>query len=148
MREELWSGTERVTEGAISAEEGSIVYVPRVTTGDPQKNTAPVLREDGRTVLTETVNYSDLLPGRDYLVQGVLLSKGTGLALTVYGQSVVAETRFTADATEGTVELTFNFNGAGLSGTDFYVRVTLLLGDYIIGHYEDSTGESGLYTVP
>ena len=60
--------------------------------------------------LTDTVSYSHLIPGKEYVLKGALMDKNTGKAFTENGEAVTAETIFTPEAPNGTVTVSFTFN--------------------------------------
>ncbi len=69
--------------------------------------------------LTDTVEYSGLTAGETYTVAGVLMDKETGEPLLNHeGEEVWAETTFTAEDTDGIVEVTYVFDANGLHGTE------------------------------
>lgn len=61
-------------------------------------------------VLTDIVAYQHLIPGKEYVLKGVLMDKTTGKALLIDGKEIHAETVFTPEtpAGETTVEFTFD----------------------------------------
>lgn len=72
--------------------------------------------------LTDTVEYKHLIPGKEYVVKGILMDKSTGKALIIGGCQVIAETTFTPEQPCGTVEVTFEFDSKYLkSETDVVV---------------------------
>ena len=60
--------------------------------------------------LTDTVSYSHLIPGKEYVLKGVLMDKNTGKAFTENGVAVTAETVFTPETPNGTVTVSFTFD--------------------------------------
>ena len=60
--------------------------------------------------LTDTVSYSHLIPGKEYVLKGTLMDKNTGKAFTENGEAVTAETVFTPEAPNGTVTVSFIFD--------------------------------------
>lgn len=60
--------------------------------------------------LTDTVSYKHLIPGKEYVLKGILMDKTTGKPLVIDGQEIHAETVFTPEtpAGETTVEFTFD----------------------------------------
>lgn len=60
--------------------------------------------------LTDTVSYSHLIPGKEYLLVGTLMDKSTGKAFIENGNAVTAETVFTPETPNGTVTVTFTFD--------------------------------------
>lgn len=60
--------------------------------------------------LTDTVSYSHLIPGKEYVLVGTLMDKSTGKAFIKNGNAVTAETVFTPETPNGTVTVTFTFD--------------------------------------
>ena len=60
--------------------------------------------------LTDTVSYSHLIPGKEYVLKGTLMDKNTGKAFTENGEAVTAETAFTPETPNGTVTVSFTFD--------------------------------------
>ena len=61
-------------------------------------------------MLTDTVSYSHLIPGKEYVLKGALMDKNTGKAFTESGEAVTAETVFTPETPNGTVTVSFTFD--------------------------------------
>ena len=60
--------------------------------------------------LTDTVSYSHLIPGKEYVLKGTLMDKNTGKVFTENDKAVTAETVFTPEAPNGTVAVSFTFD--------------------------------------
>ncbi len=60
--------------------------------------------------LTDTVSYSHLIPGKEYVLKGALMDKNTGKDFTENGEAVTAETVFTPETPNGTVTVSFTFD--------------------------------------
>lgn len=60
--------------------------------------------------LTDTVSYSHLIPGKEYVLKGTLMDKNTGKVFTENDKAVTAETVFTPETPNGTVTVTFTFD--------------------------------------
>ena len=76
---------------------------------------------DGNSTVVDTVAYTGLVPGKEYTVSGTLHVKKTDdegnvteEALEVDGKPVTAETTFTPESPDGTVEVTFTFDSAAI----------------------------------
>ena len=63
----------------------------------------------GEVTIVDTVEYRDLIVGKEYTVTGVLMNKATNKPLLIGGKEVTAETTFTAETTDGEVTVTFTF---------------------------------------
>ena len=60
--------------------------------------------------LTDTVSYQHLIPGREYVLKGVLMDKSTGEPLRIDGQEVRTETVFIPQSPFGDVIAAFTFD--------------------------------------
>lgn len=72
-------------------------------------------------MLTDTVSYKDLTPGKEYRATGVLMDKLTGKELLINGEKVTAEATFIAEEASGSIDVTFTFNATGLHGKEIVV---------------------------
>ena len=70
----------------------------------------------GEMSLTDVVPYHNLIPGKEYTMKGVLMDKETGKELVINGNTVTQEVTFTPEKADGSVELTFKFDGTSLGG--------------------------------
>lgn len=84
---------------------------------DGDKNVAT----DDKATVTDRVAYKNLIPGKEYTVKGTLHIKKTDdegkvteEILKVDGKPVMAETTFTPESAEGTVDVTFTFDSLSL----------------------------------
>ena len=69
----------------------------------------------GEVHLIDTVSYTNLIPGREYVMNGVLMDKATGQpALTPEGQQITGTAVFTPETASGTVDMEFVFNARAL----------------------------------
>ena len=76
---------------------------------------------DKDITLVDTVSYSNLVVGKEHKMYGTLMNKDTGKALTdAKGNPVTASATFTPTTANGTVKVTFKFDGtvAGLEKAD------------------------------
>lgn len=81
----------------------------------------------GDVVLVDTVSYSGLQIGKEYTVSGILMDKATGKPFLDFdGHEVKAETTFTPESRDGTVDVIFKFNSLNIKlDTDVVVFETL-----------------------
>lgn len=79
-----------------------------------------------KITITDVVSYTDLTPGKEYKLTGVLMNKATNDKLLIDGKEITAEATFTPKAPTGEVEMTFTFDARGLViETDTVVFETL-----------------------
>ena len=70
-----------------------------------------------KTTIIDTVTYSDLIVGKEYTVAGTLMVKSSGKELTdSNGSPITASKTFTAENTDGSVEIEFTFDSSLLAG--------------------------------
>lgn len=60
--------------------------------------------------LTDSVEYKHLVPGKEYVLKGVLMNKATGKTLEVDGKEITSEVKFTPEQPSGTVDVLFTFD--------------------------------------
>ena len=98
-------------------DEGQTVHFPEVhTTAKDSETKNNLSKADDKVTIIDTVKYTNLIPGKQYQVHGTLMDKETGNPLTVNDQEVTATKTFTPDKADGSVDLTFVFDGSALAG--------------------------------
>ena len=100
----------------------------------------------GEVTLIDTISYKNLKVGETYKISGVLMDKETGEPLLVGEQQVTAELEFTPSSPEGTVELTYTFDGSALAGKAVVVFEDLYLDENIVASHADITDEGQTIT--
>ncbi len=60
--------------------------------------------------LTDTVEYTSLIPNKEYTLKGELMDKTTGKELVINGEAITAETTFISTEPNGTVTVEFTFD--------------------------------------
>lgn len=99
-------------------DEGQTVYIPEIhTTAADQKTGINHTKSEEQATIVDTVLYSHLLPGKEYTVKGTLMNKKTGEAILINGEKVTVETTFTAEKSEGSVDVIFTFDASAIAPT-------------------------------
>lgn len=80
---------------------------------------------DSSVRLEDQVFYSGLVPSGSYSVKGILMDKATGQPLLVNGSPVEGATEFSPEEPNGFATVAFEFDGAGLEGTEAVIFETL-----------------------
>lgn len=115
--ENLYEGENEIGTHADLEDEGQTVEIPEIgTTLIGKDSQIHVINADEKITLVDTVKYKGLEKGREYKVDGVLYDKETKQPLEIDGKQVTASATFTAEASEGSVDVTFEFNGSDLAG--------------------------------
>ena len=98
---------------SLTDEEGPQVQTEATDAADGDH----VVQASGEVTIVDTVYYTNLTPGTAYHVSGTLMVKQTGEALTdADGNAVTGEADFTCKTSDGTVQITFTFDGSLLAG--------------------------------
>ena len=112
--EHLSKNGKQIAVHADITDEGQSVYWPEIHT-TATADGEHVIKAEGEVTLTDVVQYTNLLPGMDYVVTGTLVDKITGEAVTdENGVELTAEQRFTPESAEGSIEVTFQIPDASI----------------------------------
>ncbi|MBR4020234.1 MAG: VaFE repeat-containing surface-anchored protein, partial [Firmicutes bacterium] len=91
--------------------------------------------------IKDTVEYKGLKKGETYRLEGKLMNKETGKAITASGKAVTAETTFTPKMTDGQVDVEFEVPGSAVRGKALVVFEDLFLGDIKLATHADIDDE-------
>jgi len=147
--ETLYTENKEVGVHADITDKGQTVYIPKIrTTAISDDTTDHVTKADETITLIDTVAYTDLEVGREYTVSGKLMNRATNEPILVDGKEVTAETTFTPETTDGTVDVTFTFDGTGLEDTVVVVFETLYTEKKEVAVHADITDEKQSVYLP
>lgn len=94
-------------------DEGQTVYIPEIhTTAADQKTEINHTKSEETATIIDTVHYSHLLPGKEYTVKGVFMNKETGEEVLIDDKPITAETTFTPEKSEGSVDVISTFDSS------------------------------------
>lgn len=97
----------------------------------------------GKAVITDTVSYSALVPGKEYHLSGSLANALTGEAVSINGEPIRAELDFTPEQASGNVQLTFEFDADRIEAeTKLVIFEKLFTQDRLIASHEDKDDPS------
>ena len=125
------------------------IYFPEISTSLTDDVTGGHMAEAAENMsLTDTVNYKGLRPGREYVLKGILMDKATGKELLINGEKVTQELRFTPDDTDGSVDMTFTFDGSALAGKAVVAFESCLYDGKEIAVHHDIDSEEQTVHIP
>lgn len=130
-------------------DEAQTIHFPEVKT--TAKDSETDIRNsfaDEEITIVDTVSYKNVVPGKEYTVKGILMDKETGEKLLVDGKSVKSEATFTAESAEGTVDVTFTFDGTGLEGKSLVVFENLYFNGFEVAAHADIEDEGQTILIP
>lgn len=108
--------------------DGDVVEITVVNDLIPEIRTTAAIDEEKEVcatevfTLTDTVEYTHLVPGKEYTVKGILMDKATGEPFLQNGEQITSEVTFVPEAPSGSVEVLFVFD-AKLIKTDTNIVV-------------------------
>ncbi len=123
--------------GTIDDQFEGIPEIGTTATVDGEHTAEPA----GEVTLVDTVTYKNLKVGQTYKLSGVLMDKETGEPLLVNEQPVTTELEFTPTSSEGSVELTYTFDGSALAGKSMVVFEDLYQGENVVASHADINDE-------
>ena len=91
--------------------------------------------------IADEVFYSNLTPGEEYTLKGMLMDKSTGKTLLIEGKEITSEKTFTASKETGTISVEFTFDARGLEGKEIVVFEKLYWKEAEIASHEDIEDE-------
>jgi len=121
----------------------SAPVIPEISTQalDADSGTQNVIAGKGAT-LKDTVEYQGLEAGRTYAIEGTLMDQSTTTTLTIAGQPVTASATFTPKTSQGTTEVTFNFDASALDDARIVIFESLRLGTLVVARHADISNGS------
>ena len=119
-------------------DKGQSVYMPKIRTTAVDGQTLDHVGTNGeKVVIIDTVDYTNLVPGKEYKMVGSLHLHGTGEDL-----NCTAETVFTPEQANGQIELKFELDGASLEGKTVVVYEKLFHNTVEVTQHEDPKDEA------
>ena len=152
-------------------DEAQSIYFPALKTTASAADTGKHLTEaDNEVTITDTVEYSNVIAGKVYVLKGTLMDKKTSKPLLSNGAEITSSVTFRAEkdgpvlATEGEVlsesqtetvelvsgivEMPFTFDGSALAGTQAVVFERLTTGGSLVGEHSDIHDEAQTVYLP
>ena len=141
--ETLYQGETIIAEHRDLEDEGQTItftelpHIGTTATVDGQHTADPT----GEITIVDVVEYSGLNPGKIYMLRGTIVDKSTQQPLLVEENPVTAETEFTPETADGTVEVTFTLDASNLGGKSLVVFEQLYQAETLIASHEDIEDE-------
>lgn len=120
--------------------EANMLYIPRLdTTVYDVDSGTHVSQADSDVTVIDEVRYENLVPGREYVLQGTLVSQKTRRIKTdVRGGKITAQAVFTPAKAKGSLELAFRFDGSECAGETVAVYEELSYNGKVIAEHEEA----------
>lgn len=102
----------------------------------------------GDITIDDVVSYKHLIPGKKYIIKGILMDKRTGKAFLVDGKEVCSEITFTPETADGEVTISFTFDGSVITkDTEIVVFETLYRDGKEIAVHDDIDDKDQTVTI-
>ena len=125
------------------------VVIPEIkTTAKDKKDGGKDLLAGKKETIVDRVSYTNLIIGRKYKVSGKLMNKETGKVILDNGKEVTAEKEFTAETSNGFVNLEFTFNASALAGKTVVVFEDVYKDKIKVATHADITDEEQSIYIP
>ena len=97
---------------------GQTIHFPEIGTKAEDKDTETNVTKASEDIeITDTVEFKNLKPDKEYTLKGMLMDRETGkAALDDNGNPVTATVKFRPETAEGVTDVTFRFSGVKLAG--------------------------------
>ena len=114
--ETLYRDDVELTVHADIDDEGQtvMVHVPEIGTTASVNGGKEAIAGD-MVLIEDIVSYTNLTPGKEYSISGVLMDKNTGQPFLANGQEVRSEVTFTPENANGEIMVTFQFDGSAIT---------------------------------
>lgn len=136
----LYKGTFRISGDRYIVDLGTILN-PDLTIATSAKDEATgthYANADKDVTVIDTVTYTGLKKGQEYIMKGMLMDRETGEPiLDEKGKKVTASQKFKPKTAEGSVEVEFNFNGSLLAGKSITVFEECMQNNEVIAVHKD-----------
>lgn len=150
MYENIYYNNKLVGVHADISDEAQIIYVPSVkTTATDTKTETKLTYAEKDIKITDTVEYTNLIPGKTYKVTGTAMDKETGKVIKdADGKAVTSEAEITPETADGKVDVDFIFDGSNLAGKTIVMFEEIRYEDKFIGVHADINDEAQTIYVP
>lgn len=146
--EELFMNGKRVAIHENLNDSKQTIRFPKISTMAVDSETKVHLsKADDVVTVIDTVEYQNLLTGCQYEVKGALINQETGEQIKDADEnSIEASVNFTAEDTEGVVEVIFQFNGKNAEGMTLVAYEELYLnGVRVANHADIEDGDQSIH---
>ena len=140
----------RIAAHTDISDTNQIIYIPNIkTTLIDAENGSHSCAADQDITLIDTVRYNGVEIGRIYTVTGILVDKVTGKKIVDdAGNEITASVEFTAEKTNGTIDVAFVFSGVSLAGKTVVAYEYMYTEDKEVAVHADINDENQTVYIP
>ena len=136
--EELHQNGQKLAVHADLKDTDQQISFPEIGTKAKDSDTEENLANaDEKVQLTDTIFFKGLVPNLEYVAAGRLVDVETEEPLLDGDTPITAQTTFTPEASEGTVDVVFEFNGSSLKGKNTVIYESVTQEEKEVGMHAD-----------
>lgn len=146
--ETLYENDEVIFEHNNINDDEQTLYFPDIeTVATDSEDEDKELEYNKVVTIKDTISYTNLIPGKEYRIDGILMDRETGKEMLINGNKVVVKKTFCPKKQSGTEEVMFKINTKGLEGKSIvlFEELTLVESEEVVAKHADI--ESDLQTV-
>lgn len=136
------------------SEDEQIIEINAVNDMIPELKTTAIIGGEkevdvqDKITIDDIVEYKHLVPGKEYILKGVLMNKATNKPFTVDGKEITSEVSFVPEKPNGEVKVSFTFDASGITeNTEIVVFETLYLDGTELAAHADIEDEGQTVTI-
>ena len=136
--EELHQNGQKLAVHADLKDTDQQISFPEIGTKAKDSDTEEnIANADEKVQLTDTIFFKGLVPNLEYVAIGKLMDVETEEPLLDGDTPITAQTTFTPEASEGTVDVVFEFNGSSLKGKNTVIYESVTQEEKEVGMHAD-----------
>ena len=140
--EDVYSNEKLVASHADINDENQSVHFPKVQTTATDATTKTHSAITGKTTIQDVVKYFNLIPGKEYTINGKLVNKKTEEVMKDSdGKEITATKTFTAEKADGEVTIEFSIDTSELAGNSVVAFEDVYLDDVLVATHSDISDE-------
>lgn len=140
--ENLYDGKKKVAVHTEIDSEEQTVRIPELgTTAREASSGKKKFKTSTSTTLVDTIRFKGVTPGDEIKFVGVLYDTANNKPLVVNGSEVRVEMVYTAETSEGDVDMVFTFDSTGMEEKSVTVFEYAYVGDLLIAEHTDIDSE-------
>lgn len=131
-----------------SAQTVTIVEPTLQTQAFDQRDGDSVLTSDCEVTILDTVSYTGLVPGKEYVLSGSVMDRSSANQLEVGSEPITSTARFVAQSSSGSASVSFTFDASDITaGSELVVFEELSQDGHVIASHQDINDPSQTVTV-
>ena len=145
-----FKGADLAVHADLEDEDQTVVFPKAGTTAKDAVSGTNIAKASEKMEIIDTVSYENLIPGKAYVLKGILMDKKTEKeALDAAGKQIIAAKEFTQKTASGTEEMTFTFDGSKLTpGNSYVVFETVTIDENPVAVHADIEDEGQTIDIP